>query len=582
MRKRIASQLLVPITIGIGAVLLALLIFVPVVVESNAEATATHQAQQIVEQIKRIRSYYSGNILPPAKSAGLKTSTDPADDLGAIPFPATFVLQISEAFSDLDTRFKFYSPYPFPNRKDRQLDEFQQAAWDFVQANPDQSYVQQVDVDGKQVLKVGVADTMSAQSCVNCHNATAGLAKRDWEVGDVRGVLEVTMNIEPELMAGWRLSAMLVGGGVAAGLLLLAFCYNSMRRISNPLTEMTDVMGALTSGNLSVDVEHQQRKDELGLMARSLEIFKSALTDKESLQRDQELAMEKRLKSLSAQDDHIEAFRSEIAEIVETVSQAARHLTTSSVSLSEISESVSKRASSADDIAQHSAQGVESVARSTDDLSNSVMEIASQVQASAALAKDATQRASHTGEAVAGLDEAATRIGEVIQLINDIASQTNLLALNATIEAARAGEAGKGFAVVAGEVKNLANQTSKATEDIESQVAGMQQWTQTVVDSIAGIVDAIDRINASMVEVSTRFDDQRDAIGTIARNSQTAADDAKEMSTTIGELKSASAETNASSSQVSDASKNLSDEADHMQRVTEGFIKAIEANAVRD
>jgi len=335
---------------------------------------------------------------------------------------------------------------------------------------------------------------MVAEGCVNCHNNTAGLKGPKWEVGDVRGVIEITMNIEPELQAGDDLSFTLEIFLFIAAVALLAFCFFAMRRISRPIGDMTLVMGELTSGELAVAVEHQDRKDELGSMARSIQVFKEALVDRAELQHEQDAATHQRIAELTRQRESIDAFRSEIAGIVGAVSEAARDLAGNSEALSEIAATVSSRAASADSIAQSTASGVASVASNTEDLSLSVNEIAGRVEHSSQLARQASAETERTNETVDGLNQAAGKISEVIKLINEIAEQTNLLALNATIEASRAGDAGKRFAVVAAEVKALANPTANATDEIAKQIEGMRARTGDLVTADEGIKCPIARV----------------------------------------------------------------------------------------
>lgn len=579
--RSLSSQFLLPITIGAVLTIVAIFLTIPVLVSQNIEATAIDHARQTAAQVKRVRGYYTKNLLGKMKAAGLKTSTAPGDDPSAIPFPATFVLGLSEAFSDLDTSFRFYSPFPFPNRADRVLDDFQSAAWDAVSANPDQPFTRREEIDGKQVIRVAIADRMTQDACVACHNATPGLAKRDWKVGDVRGILDITMDIETELSGGHHLNIVLVAFVTAVGVALAMFCAFSMRLFSRRIGAMTGVMRDLSSGDLETAITGDERNDEIGEMARSVAVFKSALKEREKLQKEQREAMDSRLKAMAQQEKSIASFQGDMSSIVTAVSATAQGLATGSDSLSHVSSTIRAQAADANDQSQKTCLSIEDVAQAAEDLFESVATLSNLIDHSAQMTQDATGEVAKTSKAVTALDQAAEKIGEVVQLINDIAAKTNLLALNATIEAARAGEAGKGFAVVANEVKNLANQTAKATEDIEKQVSEMQDWSGTVVQATQGINSAMSRISTAMREVSGGFETQRQTIGDMTTNARTATQTATQTGQDISDLTRASVRTETSSHDIKEASARLSEQTETMQRVTEDFIRTIQETAER-
>jgi len=218
---------------------------------------------------------------------------------------------------------------------------------------------------------------------------------------------------------------------------------------------------------------------------------------------------------------------------------------------------------------------VQTVAAATEELSSSVNEISRQVSESSRIANVAVDEANKTNITVAGLSDAAQKIGEVVGLINNIASQTNLLALNATIEAARAGEAGKGFAVVASEVKNLANQTAKATEDIQGQVGQMQSVTGTAVDAIKGITGTIQRMSEITTTIASAVEEQGAATREIARNVQQASTGTREVSSNIGGVTQAAGETGHMAGSVLGATKELSRQTDRLRQEVDAFVRRV-------
>ncbi|MBL8642663.1 MAG: methyl-accepting chemotaxis protein, partial [Rhodospirillaceae bacterium] len=226
---------------------------------------------------------------------------------------------------------------------------------------------------------------------------------------------------------------------------------------------------------------------------------------------------------------------------------------------------------------EQASTNVQTVAAATEELSSSIQEISRQVAESTRVVSQAVQEATKTKDLVRGLDEAAGRIGRVVALITDIAEQTNLLALNATIEAARAGEAGKGFAVVASEVKNLATQTAKATEEIGGQIEGIQNATKSSVDAIERIFDTIEKVNGISTTIASAVEEQGAATKEIARNVEQAASGTKEVSTNIVGVTQAAGETGQVSTQVLEAAKELARQSTTLRTEVDTFLTDIKA-----
>ncbi|WP_035655190.1 HAMP domain-containing methyl-accepting chemotaxis protein, partial [Bradyrhizobium sp. STM 3809] len=316
---------------------------------------------------------------------------------------------------------------------------------------------------------------------------------------------------------------------IALGVLLVvaavsvAVVIGVVRGVIGPLVGLTGVTLRLANGELGADIPNDTRKDEIGAMARALKVFKDALIAKkdadEAAARDAQAQIDRarRLDTLTRN------FEATIADIVNTVSSAASGLESSADTLTNTANRSKELSTVVAAASEEASANVQSVASATEELSSSVNEISRQVQSSARMAGDAVQQVRQTNSRVAELSQAAARIGDVVELINTIAGQTNLLALNATIEAARAGEAGRGFAVVATEVKALAEQTAKATDEISQQISGVQAATQESVGAIQAISSTIERLAEIGAAIAAAVEEQGAATQEISRNVQQAA-----------------------------------------------------------
>jgi methyl-accepting chemotaxis protein len=552
LKNSIVWKLILPVPIALVMGLVGMWIFLPQQISDNVRADAVRSGQQIANQFKVIRGYYTKNVIKKAKATGgLKPSINHKTEKGSIPLPATLIHDLSALLKEEDTSINLYSQYPFPVRSSRTLDEFQVAAWEFLNANPDQTFVRQEVRDGNEVVRVAIADRMVAKVCVNCHNTIAGSPKTDWKLGDVRGVLEVDTVINKQLAAGASLTNKLMIAAALAGLILIAVTLIGARSVSRPLTRMTNAMKRLAGGDRDVEVPAQVRTDEVGAMAQALQVFKDNGAEMENLRQEREAESHK------AQEALMDNMRSLTTDLEQQVDSAVVEIVRKTDTMHNLAESMSASAhrvnqdsTTVASAAEEATANVQTVASAAEEMAGTIREISRQVAQSTSVASTAVQQAEHTNETVQGLVQGATKIGAVVELIRDIAEQTNLLALNATIEAARAGDAGKGFAVVASEVKLLANQTAQATEDIGLQIGKMQDVTQEAVTAIEQIRETIQQIDTNVTSISASVDQQGSTTQEIARAVQEAATGNQEVSAGIAQVSTAADESGQLAEQV--------------------------------
>jgi methyl-accepting chemotaxis protein len=579
MRHSIAWQMILPIpAVMVLALLLAWFLLPPLVAE-HATATAVQSAQDTVRQFKTLRAYYTKFVVAKVVGHGvLKPNFDHQSNDTTIPLPATMIHDLSALLKSEGTSLSLYSPYPYPNRQERKLDEFGRAAWDTLVAKPDSVFTRRETVDGKSVVRVAVADRMADQSCVNCHNTRADSPKRDWKLGDVRGVLEIVSDIEGPLARGAELTNRILVGIALAGMVLIVLGTLIARNVSSPIRMMTAIMRKLAAGDNEVAVPESGRKDEIGVMAGALRVFKDNAVAARRLTEEQAEAKgraeaDRRAMTLRLADD----FERSVGGIVDTVASAANEAQAAAQSMSATAEETARQVTVVVGAAGQASGSVDTVAAAAEELSASIAEIVGQMAQSSAIAAKAVAEAQRTDATVEGLARAAQKIGEVVGLIEDIASQTNLLALNATIEAARAGEAGKGFAVVASEVKTLAAQTAKATEEIKAQIGSIQGATSEAVGAIRNIGATIGEINQISGAISAAVDQQGAAAQEIAGNVSQAAQGTNDVSTTIGSVAQASGEVGAAAIQVLGAARELSLQSEKLKREVTSFLGSVRA-----
>jgi methyl-accepting chemotaxis protein len=452
----LAWRLILPVPLTILVALISIWLIVPRIVASMAVNDAILANRQVAAEFKTIRAYYSENIVNKVvKGGAFKATHDHKGNDSAIPLPATFIHDLSAALRSNDTTISLYSPFPFPDRKDRKLDDFQQQAWAYLNAHPDETFSRTEARDGREVVRVAVADKMSGASCIACHNSDPQSPKTDWKVNDVRGVLEVASVIDAQLAHGATLTHLMIVGATGLGVILLGLTMMVTRGVTSPLRGMVRDMRKLAAGDFDVVLPGLGRKDEIGAMAQAVEQFKVTAVERARAKAEAGDAVKRSAAAERKAEMHrlADGFDSAVGNIVSAVARLSDELEGAASTLTSNADTTRQLSDVVAGASQEASVNVQSVAHATHQLTGSVTEISRHVQESSRIATDAVRQAGQTDTRIAALSKAATRIGNVVDLITDIARQTNLLALNATIEAARAGETGKGFAVVAAESK---------------------------------------------------------------------------------------------------------------------------------
>ena len=390
-------------------------------------------------------------------------------------------------------------------------------------------------------------------------------------------VIAVDRSFFAEALSGATLTSLLVALVALALAAIIAYAFN--RVITRPIVSMTTVMHDLAEGNLELDIPAKDRKDEIGDMAEAVQVFKDNAIRVRKMEAEQAETKRKAEAQRKAALTHMaNTFEESVAEVVGMVSSSSTELEATAGHMSNTVSETSDLATNVTAAAEQASANVQTVASAAEELSSSISEISRQVAQSTQVSSTAVSEVNSANEKVQGLASAANKIGEVVALITDIADQTNLLALNATIEAARAGEAGKGFAVVASEVKNLANQTAKATEEISSQIGGIQGATQDAVQAIASIGSIINQMNEISSTIAAAVEEQGAATQEIARNVEQASTGTTEVSTNIQRVKTASEDSTHAAHEITAAAGELSRQSETLRSEVTHFLSEIRAD----
>jgi methyl-accepting chemotaxis protein len=396
--------------------------------------------------------------------------------------------------------------------------------------------------------------------------------------GKVVGIVYVGFPMaELDAMLWQAMDAMAIAAGIAALLALVATAF-LVRRVTKPLKAVAETLTVLAEGRTDVEVRYADRHDEIGVIARTIDIFKTNRIERRQLEAERSSAEKSASERRKAElNQFVEDFRGKISGIIEQVMSSSGRFEKDAQKLSLTAHTTAELSGQSAGTSRQASEHVRSAATASNELSQSIVEISRRVQDSNNVAAEAVKQATATDERMAELSAAGDRIGDVVKLITSIAEQTNLLALNATIEAARAGDAGRGFAVVAQEVKTLAGQTAKATDEISSHIVNMQRATEESVDAIKAIGLTIERISGITGAISSAVEHQGEATQSIANGVQAAAGGTVDVAENVERVAQGASETETTSSQMLQSAKALSEVSVHLRDEVEKFLDSVRA-----
>jgi methyl-accepting chemotaxis protein len=544
-RFGIRGKLLLPIILFALVIGLGVVWYVQRLAGDQAVRTALDEAKRLSSQLREMREYYTKQVVARASTHNLEVTHDYARKPGALPLPATMIHELNEALNKKeDYAIRLYSQYPFPHRSQGgPRDAFEEEALAFLQSNPHSDFWKREAYQGREVVRYARADIMVSQTCVHCHNTHPASPKTDWQLGDVRGALELIVPIDHALVvaqSGVRNMAVAISLALLAIVGVLALL--TQRLIFAPLKQLTAASTRIAVGDIDQRLEYRST-DEMGVLA---DAFRGLVA------------------SLKGMIGHI-------GESTTTLSAASEQLSATSTQLGANAEETSAQAQVVSAAAEQVSKNVQTVATGTEEMSISIKEIARSAQEAAGVATQAVHVAQATNGVVGKLGDSSAEIGKVIKVITSIAEQTNLLALNATIEAARAGEVGKGFGVVAHEVKELAKETAKETEEISQKIEAIQAGARGAVEAIAQIDTIIQQIHDYQSTIASAVEEQTATTNEISRNLTEAAKASADIAQNITGVAQAAQSTSGGAADSQRAAAELARMATELQRLVSQF-----------
>jgi methyl-accepting chemotaxis protein len=545
--------------------------------DRSAREQAIVDARDFVNTMRLIRGYYNKAVVAKVRAQGaMKPDYLHSDDPNKIPIPATFLHDISGLLEKQATSIVMASPYPWPDRG-KPMDAFRTGAWQAFGADPDAVVSNEEVRDGVRVMRVAVADRMTDQACVNCHNSHPQSPKTDWKIGDVRGILEVVKPIEFQLVTSRSLAVSIGLALIAATVLACGVAFVSADRVVRRLSAVRAAMIRVASGAHDVAIADLDRRDDIGSMARAVDFFQEQVRKRAGLEAETAADRAARDRRAEMIADSTTAFDHDLKALVGRVAEAIQLLREASRSMVGEAEQIRGETSGLASLSKAALDGAKHVEASASSLRASIGAIAVQVDRSGRMSKGAVENAGRVDLEMANLIRSADRIRDAMTMIRDIAEQTNLLALNATIEAARAGEAGRGFSVVAGEVKALAGQTARATDEVATCVADIQRATNGALEAIEDVSGVIGEMVATSNDIARSIEIQQTEIETIKAETSRATTTSAGVNQSAERVSGANATSDDLAREVSASAEQLDEQFRALMARIAGFTASVRA-----
>ncbi len=639
--RNLSRKFMLPVMLGGFLILVCLLVGLYLIKANNTREVGLSTASAIATQIKTMRSFYTAEIASRAKKAGMKLNYDFAEQDSTLPLPATFThalgAKIAEDHPGMAVRL--YSRHPFPHRAAGETyDAFEMDAITRLEQDPNTPVYQLEKIDGRLSMRYGIADLMVAQGCVDCHNSHPESPKTDWKLGDVRGVIEVTIPVD-EVEAGMRSGAAALAIGLVFGFTLLIGIVVWMLRstVLKPLTDLQRATQAVSEGDLEVEIEVQSN-DEIGVLAEGFNAMVDNIRQSAKQVQAEKVSVEQKIESAVRDSEaqklylaqsadrmlaemekfaggdltvHLDTANTEgeIAALYEGFNQA---VATIDAMLHQVNDLVKLASNSAGEIntssealaagAQEQSTQAQEVAAAVEEMTQTIIENARNashtaqlgeengriaregsdvVQQTVAKIKEIAEVVRSSTSTIERLGDSSDQIGEIVEVIDDIASQTNLLALNAAIEAARAGEQGRGFAVVADEVGKLAERTSSATRQIAEMIGTIQVDTREAIKAmqrgnkeVEEGIDLADRAGAALNRIVEGVQQVVDVVNQIAAASEEQSTTSEDISRSVEAISTVSSESALGIAHISQTANKLRRETDALRQLVSQFKMA--------